>query len=64
MLSKQLEKECIQSPDGKHHYHMIKSGMHPVYGCKYCQKAQPKILWCLNCGHPIETDEGDIFSHL
>jgi hypothetical protein len=58
------EKECLRSPDGKHHYQMLKSGMCPVYGCKYCQKARPETIWCPHCGHPIEIDARDIWSHL
>lgn len=58
------EKECIQSPDGKHHYHLIKSGLNPVYGCKYCHKSRPKTIWCPHCAHSIEIDEGDIWGHL
>lgn len=58
------EKECESSPDGKHQYYMIKSGMNPVYGCKYCFKSRPKTIFCPHCGNLIKTDEGDIWSNL
>ncbi len=58
------EKECLSSPDGKHHYHMIKSGMNPVYFCKYCSKSRPRTMMCPHCGRLVETDEEDIWSYL
>ena len=58
------EKDCPQSPDGLHHYTMIKSGLNPVYGCKYCFKARPKTTTCPHCGNTIQTDEGDVWGKL
>ena len=58
------EKECINSPNGKHKYTLIKSGMNPVYGCKYCLVARPRTVMCPRCGYSVEVDEGNIWSHL
>lgn len=49
--------ECEQSLNGKHHYKMIKSGMHPEYCCEYCYKNRPKTMRCPDCGHLIEINE-------
>lgn len=54
-----IEKECSQSPNGKHSYHMVKSGMHPLYGCMYCFKTRPEITRCPHCGHTIEIPKGE-----
>ena len=58
------EKECYNSPDGKHHYQLIKSGMKPLYGCKYCFRARGKTTICPNCGHPVTTDEEEYWHYL
>ena len=34
-------KECLQSPDGKHKYGLLKSGRKPEYGCVHCRCEMP-----------------------
>lgn len=53
-----MSEKCELSPDGEHHYKMLKSGLHPIYSCIYCFKNRPKSIICPACGHLIEVDDG------
>lgn len=45
------EKECYDSPDGKHKRGMIKSGLHPEYACIYCFMPMRTLCKCPKCGY-------------
>lgn len=42
-LAELHERECWESPDGKHKRTMLKSGLNPEYGCQYCHILMPGV---------------------